>query len=119
MVRTKKEVLPIKSDEVRFPASLEISDREVENIKETAARVGLTLEKYLQTIRDALSAMKVTYDKLGEAHEEPDTDKRLKAVLIGLEVQGYIKSKTSTSDNSNHTTVVYQWLQQNNVAGKQ
>jgi hypothetical protein len=122
MVRKNKIVEDGKNSEVNklpteitssLPAELEVNKAEMSEIKLAAKKVGIGLESYLSAIKEALAAEKSIIDKFGERYLEPDHDKRLKAALMGLEVEGYIKAKGGTTDNSKHTHVTYAWLTNN------
>ncbi len=79
-------------------------------IKLSCARVGVSLDDYISAIKFALAATKITgRDEQGEPQTEPDHDKRLKAALMGLELEGYIRSKDAATQVT-HNKVVYQWL---------
>lgn len=104
IVETKTEL------STSLPAELQITEENREAILSTCAKVELTREKCLVAIKEGLKATKTTIDKYGEEHVEEDHDKRLKAAMMGLEVLGDIRSKTSGIDNSKHTHVTYAWL---------
>lgn len=79
-------------------------------IKLACERQGLSLDNYILAIKDALEATRTTVDKYGDEHTDADHDKRLKAAMMGLELEGYIKAKGAITDNSKHTHVTYAWL---------
>lgn len=111
-------IVPPKKSKKIIPASqlstdLEISSSDIQEIKLICKEIGMSLKDYLLTIQRGLKATKTTIDKFGLEHLEDDTQAQLKAALIGLEVEGYIKTKGSTTDNSKHTHVTYAWLTPN------
>lgn len=93
----------------QLPAELEISKESIDEIKVECRRIGMSLSDYLEAIQRGLVAKKITIDKYGEEHEEDDTTSQLKAALLGLEVEGYIKNKTVQNDNRKFTQVNYTW----------
>lgn len=101
-----------------LPSELQINDASSNEIKAICKKIGMSLENYLLAIQRGLSARKITVDKYGEEHVEDDTMAQLKAALIGLEVEGYIKTKGATTDNSKHTHVTYAWLTGNATSGR-
>lgn len=92
-----------------LPDNLELNQSEIQTIKLACANAGLSINNYVKAIKDALSATKITIDKYGEEHVENDHDKRLKAALIGLELEGYIKNKVVANDNRKFTQINYSW----------
>ncbi len=90
--------------------SLEVSVDKILEIREACKKYNLGIDRYAQTIDESLRAMKSTAMKDGSVIEEVDVDKRLRAALIGLELEGYIRAKAGGIDNSKHTHVTYQWL---------
>lgn len=113
---TTKKIPPTKiiGDQVTLiDGNKEVSLASSAEIKAVCKEIGMSLKDYLLTIQRGLSAKKVRpatqWDNGGE---EDDTMAQLKAALIGLEVEGYIKTKTATTDNSKHTHVTYAWLNQ-------
>ncbi len=115
----KRKILPKKVAEKspnkelisQLEGALEVSPTELDEIKAVCKKIGMSLEDYLLTIKRGLTATKTTYDKLGNVMgTDDDTNAQLKAALLGLEVEGYIRSKTSSTDNSKHTHVTYAWL---------
>jgi hypothetical protein len=88
---------------------LEVNDSLRDKIIGALLKADVSIDNYVAAIKDALSAEKTLIDKYGEEHTEPDHDKRLKAALIGLELEGYIKNKTVVNDNTKYTQVVYSW----------
>ncbi len=96
-----------------LPAEIVVNSENQEAITATCDKEGLTREKCIRVISEALSATKMTLDKYGEEHEEPDHDKRLKASLAGLELRGDFKSKAPITTGSTYNTVVYQWKKNN------
>ncbi len=106
----KKTLNKINEDKEIIPSEKEVTPSEISIIKNSCAKVGMSIDDYVYAIKAALKADKTTIDKYGEEHVEPDHDKRLKAAMIGLELEGYIKNKIVTgNDNSKHTHVVYSW----------
>lgn len=88
---------------------LEVSELERNKIISACKRAELSIDNYVAAIKDALSAEKLTIDKFGEEHIEIDHDKRLKAALMGLELEGYIKNKTVNNETNKYTQVNYSW----------
>lgn len=111
---TEKNILPTQLT-TSLSTDLKINETDISKIRETCIKINMGLEDYLTAIKNALSATKTVVDKYGEEHIEDDHDKRLKAALMGLEVEGYIRSKaTAAVDNSRHTHVTYAWLSNGN-----
>lgn len=104
-VVSKATPLPVVEDNV----ALDVSSSEILEIKQSCKKNKVGIDNYIIAIKEALQANKVTLDRDGEEHIEPDHDKRLKAALMGLELEGYIRNKASTVDNSKHTHVTYSW----------
>ncbi len=102
---SKKNLAPT----VETIPTLEVSENNLSEVKLACKSVGLTLEKTLQVIKDAQSATRVTLDKFGGEHEEPDHDKRLRGALMHLELEGYTKNNKASVDNSKHTHVTVMW----------
>lgn len=88
---------------------LDTSSTEIDKIKQSCVKNGIGLDNYILAIKEALLATKTTLDKYGEEHIETDHDKRLKAAVMGLELEGYIRSKVGSIDQSKHTHVTYSW----------
>jgi hypothetical protein len=107
-ITTDKSV--ISSPESAFPAEKEINPSDMSEIKKVCVEIDMGLKNYLLAIKEGLSAEKFQKDGYGELVAEPDHDKRLKAALMGLEVEGYIKAKNSTTSTSNVSHVTYAWL---------
>lgn len=103
-------ILPLNSKSISgaLPDNLEISADEITNIKAECAKVGIGLNDYLVAIKRALWANKTSTGKDGAVIEE-DHLTRLKAALIGLELEGYIKNKVIANDNSKHTHLTVKW----------
>lgn len=91
-----------------LPAEIVIDPEQQEAILATCDKVGLTREKCIAAINEALEATKMTLDKYGVKHVEPDHDKRLKASLAGLELRGDFKNKDAIKPTT-YNTVIYQW----------
>lgn len=100
----KKEVIS------ELPVNLEINAKEMSEIKRICLEIDMSLKDYLLAVKEALKATKITIDKYGEEHFENDHDKRLKAAMIGLELEGYVRNKAISVDSSRHTHVTYAWL---------
>lgn len=81
--------------------SLEVSQAASELIKAGCKRIGMSLDDYLLAIKHGLSATKSTVDKYGEEHVEDDHATRLKAAAMGLEVEGYMRTKGSDGATNN------------------
>lgn len=119
MGRPKKPLInsAFKNTTTAIPTALEtaqlhtteINPASTNEIKLSCDRLGLTLDNYILAIKEALSATRTTVDKYGDEHTDADHDKRLKAALMGLELQGYIRNKVGPVDNSKHTHVTYSW----------
>lgn len=110
---TKNKKVTISKSAVDTPAvvtpTLEVSEISADAIREVCRNNSVGLNDYVIAIKRALWATKSFVGKDGEIHVEDDHDKRLKAALIGLELEGYIKNKAVTNDNSKHTHVTYSW----------
>ncbi len=106
MVRPKKTT---EVPQVVDNSPLEVTESERTKILAACKKAELSIDNYVRAIKDALDADRTTVDKYGEEHTEPDHDKRLKAALIGLELEGYIKNKSVVNDNSKYTQVIYSW----------
>ena len=91
-----------------FPDDKIINDDAFKIIKDACKRIGISIDDYLKAVKEALKAEKRTVSKFGDVTVEPDHEKRLKAALIGLEIEGYIKAKGTVTDNSKNTFVTYQ-----------
>lgn len=100
-ISEKSEISPIELPE--------LTPSEIQVIKTACANAGMSIDNYVNVIKEALSATRMTVDKYGERHDEEDHAMRLKAALMGLELEGYIKSKAVATDNSKHTHVTYSW----------
>lgn len=108
---TKRKIQETKIDtslKTALPAELVVAPEVQEAIIATCDKVGLTREKCITAINEALEATKMTLDKYGEEHVEPDHDKRLKASLAGLELRGDFKNKDAIKPTT-YNTVIYQW----------
>ncbi len=109
----KKVAEPIKLERANLELSgaafpVEVNPKNENEIKLACNRVGVSLDDYISAIKFALAATKITgKDEDGYPLTEPDHDKRLKAALMGLELEGYIRNKTPISDNRNYTQVIY------------
>lgn len=92
-------VRKLKITDSAEPFPLEVQAAASDIIKSACKRIGMSLDDYLLAIKNGLSATKSTLDKFGEEHIEDDHMIRLKAALMGLEVEGYIKSKSDATNN--------------------
>lgn len=104
------EGLPSKS-ELLASSELQINPDELNEIKAACKRNGISIDDYVRVVKEALIADKTIMDKYGDVRVAgPDHEKRLKAAMVGLELEGYINVKGAVSDNSKHTHVTYAWL---------
>lgn len=103
--------LDINKEAVASPlgANNEIVAAEIGEIKAACRRAGLSIDDYVNAIKRAIVATKITVDKYGEEHVEDDHTAQLKGALMGLELEGYIKNKAVTQDNRKYTQVIYKW----------
>lgn len=94
-----------------LPLQTEVTPSELSTIQAACKKIGMGLSDYLEAIQRGLKATRTTVDKYGDEHTEDDTMAQLKAAVMGLEVEGYIKAKGSVTEQSmnQYNTVVYQW----------
>lgn len=111
--KNTKNILPTETTPSaivqQLPTSLEVSTAEMSVIKTACVKAGISIDDYVLAIKDALKATKTTVDKFGDEHVDEDHAMRLKAALMGLELEGYIKAKGTVTDQSKHTHVTYSW----------
>lgn len=93
----------------QLPTEMNVSPTEVSIIKAACLTAGIGIDQYVCAIRDALQATKTTVDKHGDEHIEDDHAMRLKAALMGLELEGYIKVKGTTTENKSYTQINVKW----------
>lgn len=105
----KKLILPPR-DETK-DKTLNVVTSEQETVISACRRAGISIDDYVQAIKAALVADKTSLDKWGAEHVEADHTTRLRAALMGLELEGYTKAKALTTDASQnqYNTVIYQW----------
>lgn len=107
----KKKPIEVSSPtELLTPLNIELTEENKTDIRRACEKAGIGIEEYCLAIADALKANRSLITKDGSVWEEADHDKRLKAAMMGLELEGHIKTKGSTTDNSKHTHVTYAWL---------
>ncbi len=107
----KKELnqLPSKSELTSsLPAELVVTPENQEAIIATCDKIGATREHCIKTLFEGTTATKITLDKYGEEHEEPNTPERIKSALSLLEIRGDFKNKDAVKATT-YNTVVYQW----------
>lgn len=80
-------------------------NRQAEIIAE-CDKAGLTLAHLVKTVFEATVANKVTIDKDGYEHIEPDTQARLKATSLGFDLRGETNSKVNVGTQNNIVAVV-------------
>lgn len=91
---------------------IEISDDKacsvIDEIKKYCTANGVTFELMYKTLADGLQAEKITIDKYGDEHVEPDHLTRHKYLLTALELLQHIKSKdiANAGNTTNYTQIV-------------
>lgn len=80
-------------------------NRQAEIIAE-CDKAGLTLAHLVKTVFEATVANKVTIDKDGYEHIEPDTQARLKATSLGFDLRGETNSKVNVGTQNNIINVI-------------
>jgi hypothetical protein len=110
--KLKPEALPAEIAQ----APIEVRQEAVSLIKDTCKKIGMGLEDYLVAIKDGLKADKLILDKTGAGTYEPDHLIRLKAALMGMEAEGYLKAKSEGNVTNNYQPVVMQIIQKINDA---
>lgn len=80
-------------------------NRQAEIIAE-CDKQGLTLAHLVKTIYDGTNAMRVTVDKFGDEHYEPDTAARLKAAGLGFDLRGETNSKLNVGTQNNIVAII-------------
>lgn len=93
----------------QLPAQLEVASTELSVIVGACRKAGISIDDYVKAIKDALKATKTTVDKYGDEHVDEDHAMRLKAALMGLELEGYIKVKGTTTENKTYTQINVKW----------
>ena len=101
---SEKKIIPQESTTI-----IEANPTEQNKLIEICDKVGATQEHLINVLYEASKANKMTIDKYGDEHEEPDHDKRIKGAMSLLELRGDIKNKNINNDNSKHTHVTYSW----------
>lgn len=109
MVVEKRSVKAVEKSASLPVSAMEVPDDKIEGVREACKRLGMGLDDYLKAIKEALSAEIVVTNKFGDVSSTPDHEKRLKAALLGLQVEGYWKAADKGVDNSRHTNVIYSW----------
>lgn len=93
----------------QIPMEMNVSPTELTAITEACRKAGISIDDYVLAIKNALKATKTTVDKYGDEHVDEDHAMRLKAALMGLELEGYIKVKGTTTENKSYTQINVKW----------
>lgn len=80
--------------------SLEVSKDAELIIKEGFKKAGIVDEKPFKVLSEGLEAVKITYDKFGDARTEVDYATRHKYLVTTLELMRILKTKDGDTNNS-------------------
>lgn len=100
------------SSEISNNKNLEVQESAMVIIKDACRRVGVSVDDYVRAIKEGLKADRALMDKFGEVTYEPDHQVRIKSAMLGLEVEGYLKTKGVEGSTNNYfdvKTLVQQW----------
>lgn len=76
-----------------FPLELNPSPSARTSIELALKESGIEIKDAYNVLKEGLSAVKVTYDKLGDGHEDVDYKERRDAAVLILTMVGHLKSK--------------------------